>query len=90
MIIFNIINLIYDFGIYYLLDLYDNLLLTRIKLQKCLVAANRLPQNNKSQITSIESIDNSQTVKALQQFIETIINFKSKLLTNNGDFTKTM
>jgi hypothetical protein len=69
--------------------LYDNLLLTRIKLQKCLVAANRLPQN-KSKIATIESIDNSQTIKALQQFIETIINFKSKLLTNNTDFMKTM
>lgn len=74
---------------YYFLDLYDNLLLTRIKLQKCLVAANRLPQI-KSQIASIESINNSPTIRALQQFLETIINLKSKLLSNNSDFMKTM
>lgn len=73
---------------FYILDLYDNLLLTRIKLQKCLVAANRLPQQKDQMF--IESIDNSQTIKSLQQFLETLSNLKSKFLLDNKDFLKTM
>lgn len=70
-------------------DLYDSLLLTRIKLQKCLVAANRLPKQ-KDLSTPIESIDNNQTVKSLQQFLESLSSLKSKFLLENNDFMKTM
>jgi len=73
----------------FIAGLYDNLLLTRIKLQKCLVAANRLPQY-KNQIIDIDSIDNSQTIKAIQQFMESLLNCKTKILSNNSNFMKTM
>jgi len=72
-----------------ILDLYDNLLLTRIKLQKCLVASNRLPKH-RSQSVLIESIDNNQDLKSLQQFLETLLNLKTKLLLDNNEFMKTM
>ncbi|VVC41243.1 Apoptosis-antagonizing transcription factor, C-terminal,AATF leucine zipper-containing domain [Cinara cedri] len=71
------------------INLYDNLLLTRIKLQKCLVAANRLPQPEK-QISSIESVDNSETIKSLEKFLDTLLNLKVNLLSNNNDFLKTI
>lgn len=53
------------------------------------MAANRLPQY-KNQIADMESVDNSQTIKALQQLMETLLNLKSKLLLNNNEFMKTM
>lgn len=84
------LSLYYFNCLYFSIDLYDNLLLTRIKLQKCLVAANRLPQPKNKIDLSTESIDNSQTIKALQQFLDTLLSFKTKLLTRNNDFMKTM
>lgn len=71
------------------LAIYDNLLLARIKLQKCLAAANRLPKYNSELIVN-ESINNDMAVKSLQQFLETLFNLKNKLLTKNSTFMKTM
>lgn len=77
--------------IFTFIDFYDNLLLTRIKLQKCLAAANRLPQpQNRSEVEGNGSVDNSQAIKVMQQFLETLLNLKSKLLTNNDEFMETM
>ncbi|XP_050428332.1 protein AATF [Adelges cooleyi] len=71
------------------LALYDNLLLARIKLQKCLAAANRLPKPD-SEVPINGSEVNDQAVKSLQQFLDTLFNLKNKLLTNNSNFMKTI
>ncbi|XP_050534349.1 protein AATF [Daktulosphaira vitifoliae] len=71
------------------LTIYDNLLLARIKLQKCLAAANQLPKYNSELLVS-ESINNDVVIKSLQQFLETLFDLKIKLLTKNSNFMKTI
>lgn len=65
------------------LEFYDNLLLLRIKLQKCLSLANTLPQD----LDKITKEDKEEcaydTVKDLEQYLITVVKYQTDLLAKN-------
>lgn len=71
------------------LEFYDNLLLLRIKLQKCLSLANTLPQDL-DKITKEDKEESAyDTVKDLEQYLIMVVKYQTDLLAKNQN-VKTM
>lgn len=67
----------------YFLEFYDNLLLLRIKLQKCLALANTLPQDIDKISAEDKEVCAYDTVKDLEQYLTMVVKYQTDLLAKN-------
>jgi hypothetical protein len=77
-LLYNYINIINLF-----LEFYDNLLLLRIKLQKCLALANTLPQDFDKITEEDKEVCTYDTVKDLEQYLTMVVKYQTELLAKN-------
>ncbi|XP_060839063.1 protein AATF-like [Rhopalosiphum padi] len=64
-------------------EFYDNLLLLRIKLQKCLALANTLPQDFDKITEEDKEVCTYDTVKDLEQYLTMVVKYQTELLAKN-------